>query len=184
MAVLLLGGALVAYERGFGGLEAGDDYTGYHDKVFRVVNVVDGDTFDIDVPDGRHRTTRIRLWGVDTPEVGGNNTEVMHYGPEASSFARRRLMGREVRVVLSPTKTRGKYGRLLAYVYLVPSGVMFNELLLEHGYAYADWRFPHPHKRQFKLIEKRAQKQGAGLWADVTFEQKLAWRQRMESRAD
>jgi endonuclease YncB( thermonuclease family) len=89
-------------------------------------------------------------------------------------------LGRQVRVVLSPTKTRGKYGRLLAYVYLVPSEVMFNELLIEHGYAYADWRFAHPHKRRFKTIEKRAAKKGAGLWAEVTFEQKPEWRQRME----
>lgn len=179
--VLLALGALVVYERGFGGLGAQDDYTRYHDKVFEVVNVVDGDTFDINITDGRHPTTRIRLWGVDTPEVGGRREGTMYYGPEASAFAKRRLMGRQIRVVLSPTKTRGKYGRLLAYAYLVPSDVMFNELLLEHGFAYADWRFGHPYKRQFKNIEKRARKQGAGLWAEVSFEQKPPWRQRMES---
>ena len=180
--VLLVLVGLVVYERGFGRLQTEDDYTRYHDKVFEVVNIVDGDTLDINIPDGRHPSTRIRLWGVDTPEVAGSRDGAMHYGAEASAFAKRRLTGRQVRVVLSPTKTRGKYGRLLAYVYLVPSDVMFNELLLENGYAYADWRFPHPYKRQFKAIEKRACKQGVGLWAEVTFDQKPAWRQRMESR--
>ena len=180
---LLLAG-LVVYERGFGGLTRQDDYTRYHNQVFEVVNVVDGDTFDINLADGAHPTTRIRLWGVDTPEVAGSRDGAMHFGPEASAFAERRLLGRRVRLVLSPTKTRGKYGRLLAYVHILPSDVMYNELLLEHGYAYADWRFPHPYKRQFKAIEKRASGSGAGLWADVRFEDKPAWRQRMESRAD
>ena len=45
----------------------------YHDKVFTVVNVVDGDTIDIDISDDQHDTTRIRLWGVDTPETGGGS---------------------------------------------------------------------------------------------------------------
>ncbi|MHC4611348.1 MAG: thermonuclease family protein [Planctomycetota bacterium] len=173
---------LVVYERGFGRLGQADDYTRYHDKVFEVVNVVDGDTFDIASPDGRLPTTRIRLWGVDTPEIAGSRDGAMHYGAESSAFAKRRLLGRNVRVVLSPTKTRGKYGRLLAYVYVQPSDAMFNELLIEHGYAYADWRFAHPYKRQFKAIEDRARKQGVGLWAEVTLEQMPAWRQRMESR--
>ncbi len=181
---LLAIGTLVVYERGLGRLAAEDDYTRYHDQVFDVVNVVDGDTFDINIPDGRYPTTRIRLWGVDTPEVAGSPGGAMHFGSEASAFAKRRLMGRKVRIVLSPTKTRGKYGRLLAYVYLEPSDTMFNELLLEHGYAYADWRFPHPYKRQFKAIEKRALKAGVGLWAEITDEQKPAWRQRMEGVAE
>ena len=182
--VLVLVGTLVIYERGFGRLGQEDDYTRYHDKVFEVARVVDGDTFDIDIPDGRHPTTRIRLWGVDSPEVAGSRDGAMHYGAEASAFASRRLMGRNVRVVLSPAKTRGKYGRVLAYVYLEPSGVMFNELLLEHGYAYADWRFAHPYKRQFKALEERTRKQGLGLWEEVTFEQMPAWRQRMERRGN
>ncbi len=184
LAVVLVALAvLLVYERGLGRLPVEDDYTRYHDEVFEVVNVVDGDTFDINVSDGNHIATRIRLWGVDTPETAGS-AGVMHFGPEASAFATRRLLGRQVRVVLSPTKTRDKYDRLLAYVYSEPSDVMFNELLLEHGYAYADWRFPHPYRRQFQAIEERAAKQGAGLWADVTDERKPAWRQRMEASAN
>ncbi|MFQ5492239.1 MAG: thermonuclease family protein [Phycisphaerae bacterium] len=182
--LLLAVAGLFIYERVLGKLPVGDDYTRYHNQVFEVVNVVDGDTFDIDVPDSQYPTTRIRLWGVDTPEVAGKRSEGMYFGREASAFAKRRLMGRSVRVVLSPTRTRGLYGRLLAYVYLQPSGQMFNELLIENGYAYADWRFAHPYKRQFMAQEKRAQRAAAGLWANVTQEQKPPWRQRMENRRD
>ena len=162
------------------GRRQSDDHTRYHNRVFTVVNVVDGDTFDIDAPDGPQDTTRIRLWGVDTPEVAGGRAGEMHYGPEASAFAGRTLAGRPVRIELSPTKTRGLYGRLLAYVHLMPEGDCFNELLLESGHAYADWRFAHPFKRRYKTIEKRARRRGIGLWADVELDDMPAWRRRME----
>ena len=35
------------------------DLRKYHEKTFMVVNVVDGDTIDIDIPDGKYDHTRI-----------------------------------------------------------------------------------------------------------------------------
>lgn len=156
------------------------DFARYHDRSFRVVNVVDGDTIDIDVPDGDARHTRIRLWGVDTPELAHFGKPTMHFGPEAAAFARATLEGRTVHVVLSPIDTRGNFGRLLAYVFLERGGVMFNEMLIERGYAYADPRFDHHYKRQFRDAEKRARRAGMGLWAEVTVDQMPNWRQRVE----
>src|SRR4051812_20748449 len=52
-----------------------DDVARYHDHLFRIVHVVDGDTVDIDAPDGGKSKTRIRLWGVDSPEVAHNHGE-------------------------------------------------------------------------------------------------------------
>ena len=52
----------------FGRARVGDPEK-YNGETFRVVRVVDGDTLDVAVRDtvaGRS-TTRIRLWGVDTP---------------------------------------------------------------------------------------------------------------------
>ena len=171
---------LAAVAERVAGRRQGDDYTRYHDRTFTVINVVDGDTFDIDIPDGQYPTTRIRLWGVDTPEVAGSRAGEMHFGPEASAFAKRTLSGKRVRIELSPTKTRGLYGRLLAYGYRVSDGGSFNERLIETGHAYADWRFAHPLKRRYKMLEQRAQRRGAGLWANVKRQDMPAWRQRME----
>lgn len=159
-----------------------DDHTRYHDRSFRVVRVVDGDTLDIDVPDGDKAVTRIRLWGVDAPELGHGDGPDWYFAAEATAFAERVLAGETVQVVLSPARTRGKYGRLLAYVYLERGGRMFNEMLLEEGYAYADLRFEHHDYRQFKLIERRARREGRGLWAGVTLEDMPPWRQRFERR--
>jgi len=160
----------------------GTDHDRYHNRMFRVARVVDGDTLDIDVPDGNKPMTRIRLWGVDTPEVKGSPKGEMYFGPQASEFAKRILTGRSVYVVLAPEKTRGKYGRLLAYVMLDRGGKMFNELLLEKGLAYADRRFPHAYRKQFEAIEKRARRAGVGLWADITIEKMPGWRQRFERK--
>ena len=160
----------------------GGDIDRYHDRTFRVSRVVDGDTLDIEIADRDKSVTRIRLWGVDTPEVAGTRGGEMHFGPEASAFAKRTLTGRDVHIVLSPKSTRGKYGRLLAYVFMSRGGQMFNEMVLEEGYAYADHRFDHHYMDRFKRIEKQARRSGAGLWKDVTFDTMPSWRQRFEKK--
>ena len=160
------------------------DRARYHDRTFRVVHVVDGDTLDIDASDGNKPKTRIRLWGVDTPEVGHGKGKDMYFGPEATAFAKKTLDGRDVHVVLSKKRTRGKYGRLLAYVFLERGGVMFNEMLLEEGLAYADLRFPHDYRKQFEATEKRARRAGVGLWAEVERDDMPEWKQRFERAAE
>ena len=173
---------LVVYGRCTTGPAPRNDRARYHDRSFRVSRVVDGDTLDIDAPDGDKSVTRIRLWGVDTPEVGHGRGADMHFGPEAQAFAERTLQGREVRIVLSQRRTRGKYGRLLAYVFLERGGRMFNEMLIEQGYGYADLRFKHDYGRRFEAIERDARKAGVGLWANITDTKMPAWKQRFESR--
>lgn len=157
-----------------------EDFDRYHDRAFRVVRVVDGDTLDINAPDRGKPTTRIRLWGVDTPEMARGGRSEMHFAAEATQYARRLLTGETVHVVLSRRRTRGKYGRLLAYVLFERGGRMFNEMLLEEGMAYADLRFPHDYDSQFRAAEKRARRAGRGLWSDVTPEKMPAWKQRFE----
>ena len=91
----------------------------------------------------------------------------MHYGPEASAFTKEVTLNRQVKIVLEPyEQTRGKYGRLLAYVFL-PDGSMLNERLLEEGYAYADHRFDHVYKKRFEQLQKEAKKEERGLWINA-----------------
>lgn len=158
-----------------------DDYSRYHDRVVAVAAVVDGDTIDVAIADRGSATTRVRFWGVDTPEVGGMSEPSMHYGPEASAYTKALLDGATVRLLLSPTKTRGLYGRLLAYVYVESTGRMINEELVSTGHAYADWRFAHPFKRRFKELETKARRQNLGLWSAVTPDRLPPWRRRMEA---
>ncbi len=145
-----------------------DDDQRYHNRVFAVARVVDGDTLDIAAPDGSNPTTRVRLWGVDAPELGGPRGRE-HFGPEASDFTHAMLGGRRVRLELLPRRTRDRYQRLLAYVFLEGEDVSINARLLAEGYAYADRREAHDHPlaAEFARLEDRARRSRAGLWRDA-----------------
>lgn len=165
LALVILG--LAGADRlGWFGRRAGGDWQRYHQKSFRVVRVVDGDTFDIDEPDGKYSHTRIRMLGLDTPETVKPNTPVQHYGPEASDHLKELLKGRSVTVELDDAATRDKYQRLLAYALL--AGTNVNLAMVEEGYGYADPRFPHRLKGQFAKAQTGAIKARRGLWQGVT----------------
>jgi len=155
------------------------DFEKYHGRTFTVTKVVDGDTIDINIPDGNYPHTRIRLWGVDTPETKNPKTGVMYFGPEAAEFTNKLTLGKEVAVYLEERRTRGKYGRLLAYVQL-PDKRYLNEVLLTEGCAYADLRFKHSFYNKYKQLEAAARNGKKGLWAEVTREQLPEWLQRMK----
>lgn len=181
--ILALLAAAAVGERAIRTPAQGGDHDRYNDQSFRIVKVVDGDTMDLDVPDGGKPHTRVRLWGVDTPEVAHGGEPEMHFGPEARAFAAHSILGRQVHVMLNPARTRDKYGRLLAYVYLERGGAMFNERLVEQGFAYADSRFDHPYKERFADLERRARRASAGLWAHLKPTDMPKWRQRVEGQA-
>jgi micrococcal nuclease len=129
-----------------------------HNAKVKVTRVVDGDTIDISPPvEGR---SRIRLIGVDTPEV---HFGTQPYGGEASAFAKQELSGEEVRLELDVQKI-DPYGRLLAYVYL-PDGETFNETLLREGYAQAATFPPNvKYQERFLAAQREARAANRGLW--------------------
>jgi endonuclease YncB( thermonuclease family) len=107
----------------------------------------------------------------------------MFFGTEAADFASDALEGRSVRLELLADSTRDRHGRLLAYVY--PSGWQdsLNERLIEQGFGYADWRFPHVYRTRYNEVEARARRRRRGLWASVRPDQTPRWRQRMIARS-
>ena len=164
---LVLAGLIAADRAGLFGKRPPPDADKYDGRSFVVVKVVDGDTIDLDVPDAAWDHTRVRLWGVDTPETVKENTPVQHFGPQASEFTRRTCRGKLVRIELDPRDTRDRYGRLLAYVYL-DDGRMLNRVLVAGGYAYADPRFDHEFRGEFNRLQRDAMEGGRGLWRDAT----------------
>ena len=154
-----------------------NDLEKYHAKIFTVINVVDGDTIDIDIADGKYDRTRVRLWGIDTPETKSEKYGVMYFGPEAAEFTKELALGKSVTFYLDETRTRDKYDRLLAYIKLQDGGFL-NEVLLTEGFAYADLRFKHNFYSKYKQLEAGARGQKKGLWQNVTPEQWPEWRQK------
>ena len=132
----------------------------------QVVKVVDGDT--IDVYQGG-KTQRVRLIGVDTPEVADPRKPVQCFGREASSETKRLVQGKTVRLVADTSQDdTDKYGRLLRYVYL-PDGTFVNRDLIANGYAFEyTFRVPYQYQQQFMAAENAARRSDKGLWSPDT----------------
>jgi micrococcal nuclease len=57
---------------------------------------------------------------------------------------------------------RDKYGRLLAYVYLM-DGTFLNAEIIKQGYGHAYTRFPFKHLDQFRQHEKETREAKRGF---------------------
>lgn len=126
-----------------------------------VTRVTDGDT--IEVRPTINGTEDVRLIGVDTPETAGAPRGAQPYGQRASRFARQRLEGQQVTLRFDVEK-EDDYGRLLAYVYL-PDGSMFNETLLDEGYAQVATFPPNVrHLARFRTAQRMAREADRGIW--------------------
>jgi micrococcal nuclease len=128
-----------------------------------VEHVVDGDTIDV-VIDGREE--RVRLLGVDTPEISVDRGPPECFGPEAASFTAGRLpAGTRVRLERDVVG-RDDYGRLLAYVYRTDDGALVNEELVRLGFARPLWIEPNGILRP-RIVEaaRTAEREALGLWA-------------------
>ncbi len=166
VAVIMIAAGLSWAERSGWLLYRGGDWGRYHGQAFEVAHVIDGDTLDLRVRDGRFPTTRVRLWGIDTPETArldrGRPAEPL--AQEATRFVHERCAGRRVTLYLEPHRVRGTYGRVLAFVEL-PDGRVLNEALLAAGLARADRRFSHTWMDRYTGLERQARADGVGVWA-------------------
>jgi micrococcal nuclease len=102
------------------------------DGPYRIHKFVDGDTLWVKMQNGK--TEKIRLIGVDTPEVKWEGlTEEQPRGKEASQYVKNLLRGKKVLLEYDVQKY-DPYGRTLTYVYLEDS-TFLNAHLLEMGLA-------------------------------------------------
>ena len=151
------------------------DWQKYHGKIFTVIRVIDGDTIDIDMPDGQQPSTRIRLIGVDTPETKHPKTGLMYFGPQATAFTKDRAEGKEVTVLLDTAgDQRGHYGRLLAYIQL-PDETILNAEIIKNGFGYAYLSYPHSEFSTYQRLMHQAIDSRAGLWKNASREDLPKW---------
>lgn len=147
-------------------LHGGDDLQRYHGKTFLVIGVVDGDTIKLDVPDGDDKITRIRIWGIDTPEIAHppDPKPAEPFGVEATDLTRLLTDHKTVTVTLESHRPRDRYQRLLAHVEL-PDGSQLAERLITAGLAHADDRWDHRNLQRYALLEEQAKRDKVGLWS-------------------
>ncbi len=120
----------------------------------RVERVVDGDTVDVRIGG---REERVRLIGVDAPELGQGV-----WGERAREVLRRWVEGRVVRLERDVVE-RDRYGRVLAYVWV--DGRLVNEELLREGVAMLYTVPPNVrHVERLRRAQEEARAAGRGVW--------------------
>lgn len=129
-------------------------------SVHAVTRVIDGDTIDIDTGE------RVRLLGIDTPEIGEC------YYEESTAFLRAWIEGETVRLERD-VRERDVHDRLLRYVFIArePDGaatsseVLVNLELLSRGYALSLPIGPDDRYRsRFFAAQEEAQAVREGRW--------------------
>lgn len=124
-------------------------------------HVVDGDTVDVVIAGTRER---VRLIGIDTPEVAHGADPAECGGPEAALYLESLIPpGTEV-TVLRDIVGRDHYGRLLGYVTL--GDVIVNLQIAAAGYA-RPLRIP-PNVRmsvEISLAVDAARRARLGMWS-------------------
>jgi len=124
--------------------------------------IFDGDTF-------RTRSgERIRLLGINTPEVAHNDQREQAYAKEAKRRLSQLILGKSVQLRLDREK-QDKYGRTLAQVYL-RDGRWVNKILVAEGLAHVYTFAPNFHWTDALLrSEQIARRDMRGLWKSSRF---------------
>ena len=126
-----------------------------------VERVVDGDTIDVVLDLGFDilYKSRVRLYGIDTPESRTRDKDEKARGKMAGSFLEEAIEDGEKVIIQTKLKdSRGKFGRILGDV--VVDGININQLMVKchlavayHGQSKNDVEAEHMRNRDV-LIEK------------------------------
>ena len=114
----------------------------------KVISVRDGDTIEVS---HRRRIKRIRLHGIDCPEIN------QHSGRHAKRFTSKLALGKKAKII---KKDIDKYGRIVAEVFL--DNTSLNRELVKNGWAWHYVRYSSDEK--LDELEKNARQKKLGLW--------------------
>tara|TARA_Y100000592_G_scaffold91376_1_gene151436 strand:- start:339 stop:731 length:393 start_codon:yes stop_codon:yes gene_type:complete len=109
-----------------------------HNYSAKLIRVVDGDTCDalIDLGFDTWVKKRIRFYGVDTWESRTRNLEEKKKGLAAKAYTKDLLENSDEGKFVLKSYGVGKYGRVLADLFVKGHEQSVNELLKENGHAY------------------------------------------------
>ena len=108
---------------------------------YTVERIVDGDTIDVtlDLGFSVSYSSRVRLYGIDTPESRTRNKDEKARGKLASAFLSKAIEIADQVVIRTELKdSRGKFGRVLGTV--VCDGEDINQGMVEGGFSFKYYR--------------------------------------------
>ena len=123
--------------------------------------VPDGDTLFLSTGE------KIRLQGIDCPEMGHDGRPAQYYAKEARKYLWRLVRGQDLRIDTRYMKA-DRFGRIVTQVFL-PDGRSLGRVLVENGYAFCYPHGKHPGKEHEALLalQQRAMNGLRGMWARV-----------------
>lgn len=98
----------------------------------KVIEIYDGDSCTIAMWVGFQRYSfKLRLFGIDTPELRTKNTAEKEAGYKAKDYLCGLILGKKVNIVFAEKEE--KFGRLLGTIYL--KGKNINQMMVTAGHA-------------------------------------------------
>ncbi|OGY43005.1 MAG: hypothetical protein A2Y67_03395 [Candidatus Buchananbacteria bacterium RBG_13_39_9] len=128
-------------------------------QIYKVIRVVDGDTIVLDTK------AKVRLLGVDTPELHHPKKPVQCFAQEAKDFTARQVLNQKVKLTFEGQR-QDRYGRLLAWVWYGPGyKKLLNAEIIKWGYGFSYRKYPTSRLEEFNRLEKEARENQRGLWS-------------------
>jgi endonuclease YncB( thermonuclease family) len=142
-------------------VEASCDYSGpLEDIVIR--SVIDGDTLLLN--DGR----KIRLLGINTPEMGFGGEENQPYAAAAKAYVESLWQAKRRAKIAVGHQGKDRYGRVLAHMFFDEENVV--EHLLAKGWGFSNARPPDLELSDcYADIAAKAQQTNLAVWSNSAF---------------
>ncbi len=146
--------------------------------VAKIERVSDGDT--ITAITSNQTKLRLRLLGIDAPEIPHGKKPGQPFGDQARDYLDHLIGGKTVRVdAYGPDE----YKRVLAVVW--DEQINVNLLMVAMGYAEVYRGAPcKVYCRELEDAEAKARQYRVGMWAQGSYESPAAFRQRLKIRGD
>lgn len=139
---------------------AASNQTAVPEQIFKVTRIVDGDTFVLETKD------KVRLLGVDTPELHHPKKPVQCFAQEAKDFSSRQVLNQKVKLTFEGSP-RDRYNRVLAWIWYGPGyKKLLNAEIIKQGYGFSFRKYPTSKLEEFNRLEQEARTNKRGLWAD------------------
>ena len=102
-----------------------------------ITRIVDGDTVDAEIDLGFDITykSRVRLYGIDTPESRTRDLDEKARGKLAAKFLSDAILHADTVIIQTKLDKKGKFGRVLGVI--VADGVDLNQALIDNHLAVA-----------------------------------------------
>lgn len=131
----------------------------YEYRVKKILNIVDGDTVEVDIDLGFDITLskKVRMAGIDTPESRTTNKIEKALGLESKEYLKQKIKdAKDIVIKTELPDSSEKYGRILGWIYLDGATKSINEIMIEEGYA---WSYLGDKKnKDFDLLANKRKK--------------------------